>query len=133
MNIQTNNILNWKKVIKLWDRFDKRMNDAGYMLHVVSGIRGLTDGTVAFKQDTYAPFFRFMVFRMHSDEYSFTIAVRDRNGDKVMDGKTIGYMRFSEYTEEKVDEAIDFILETFGCYKKENTVPTKFTPIEKTF
>lgn len=123
----------WTGVVREWDYFDSCMRENGYRLIIHSGDPGLTDGTIAIKDDKYVPIIRFLVFRTHKDEYTFAIKVEDRNGDSVINGKTIGYIRFEEYTRENLKKAINFILETFGCYNANNTVPTKFETIEITF
>ena len=106
------------------------MFENGYKLNMVNGDPNLTDSTTALKDDKYAPVVKFMVFRIYRDD---AINIIDRNGSNIIDGKSIGYIRFSELTEEKLDEAIDYILTTFGCYNGNNTVPTKFEKIQKTF
>ena len=125
--------LSWNEVVALWDRFDKKMEKKGYQLIVNCGMPGLTDSTKAIKDDRYVPVISFLVFQIKSKEYIFSIKVEDRNGDAIVGGKGIGYFRFSEYTEEKLDEAIKYILDTFGQYNEDNTVPTKFEEIERTF
>ena len=125
-----------KDIVALWDYFDKRMEDMGYNLRVFNGERGLTDGTKAYKDDLYAPMVRFLIFLTdprRPKRYTFSIEIIDRNGDRILNGKGIGYIRFSEYTKEKLDQAIDFIVDTFGKYNEDNTVPTKFEKIEITF
>ena len=128
--------LAWKDIVTLWDHFDKRMENMGYNLWVFNGDWGMTDGTKAYKDDLYAPMVRFLIFVSYPErpeQYDFTIEITDRNGDKILDGKSIGYIRFTEYTKEKLDQAIDFIADTFGKYNEDNTVPTKFEKIEITF
>ena len=125
--------LTWKDIITLWDHFDKRMENMGYNLWVFNGDWGITDGTKAYKDDLYTPMVRLLVFYLTKTQYVFSIEVTDRNGNKILDGKSIGYIRFSEYTKEKLDQAIDFIADTFGKYNEDNTVPTKFEKIEITF
>ena len=120
-------------IIVLWDYFDQRMKDMGYNLWVFNGDWGMTDGTHAYKDDLYAPMIRFLVFPLTKTQFTFSIEVTDRNGNKILDGKSIGYIRFYEYTKEKLDQAIDFIADTFGKYNEDNTVPTKFEKIEITF
>ncbi len=131
--MNTEGFIAWDEAVKLWDHFDKRMQEAGYRIHVINGDRYITDSTKALKDDKYVPIIRFLLFKVDRKSYSFSLEVTDRNGNSILDGKTIGYFRFSEYTLEKLNEAIDFVLETFGCYNEDNTVPTKFEEIEKTF
>ncbi len=125
--------LSWEEIVTLWDRFDRKMEKKGYQLIINCGMPGLTDSTKAIKDDRYVPIIKFLVFPEHLKEYVFCIEVEDRNGDAIVGGKTIGYIRFSEYTKEKLDEAIKFVLKTFGQYNENNTVPTKFEKIERTF
>ena len=124
-------MLNEKELIKLWDIFDDTIVKAGYDIIVHANDPGMSRSTVALKDDLYVPVIRFITFNLGGkDNYSFVISVEDRNGNKVLGcNKTIGYIRFSEYTEEKLMLGIKYVLDVFGQYNEGNTVPTKFNKI----
>lgn len=132
MNKEINKTLSWSEVKKEWDYFDDRIEKSGYRA-IVHSDRFMGNVTVACKDDRYVPIISFRVFLEGKNKYIYSICVEDRNGNAILDGKTIGYFRFSEYTRENLEKAINFVLETFGCYNEDNTVPTKFKEIEMTF
>lgn len=122
---------NQENIIKLWDKFDEKMEENGYTVTVITedvrdeereffGKPLSSLSSLAYKDDNYCAKIKLII---HNDVEGFDIVVYEGDGTNMVTTKEIGRMNFLEYTEESLKKGIDKIINIFGNFNKDNPIP----------
>lgn len=110
-------------MIKLWDKFDERMEKEGYELWVNTDEPNIPRGTKCFKEDKYVAIIDLNVW----EDTRLSIFISNRNGNAILDGNTveINSLKFksedkAEDVEKRFDDMLDNVLSTYKQYNKQN-------------
>lgn len=119
--------------IALWDKFDEIMSERGFKL-IVHNNASQGRGSVAFKDDKFAPVFGFHVWGGPIKEDIISLHVEDRNGNFSLDGPTAAIYSLNNTGDfdknlKLLTMMVDDCLEAFGSYSKESRLDFVFNEL----
>ncbi|MDF2880255.1 MAG: hypothetical protein K0R54_812 [Clostridiaceae bacterium] len=124
---------------KLWDKFDKKLEELGFFIDVSQG-----RGTLAFNnKDTFVPIIKLLYWyrnleKIQYDKGYFSIHVEDRNGNKILNGNTVAVYILDITTEEdfdkieaRFDNMLEEVINNYSKYCKENRLDSAYKELKE--